>query len=73
MQERHLNLKDVKLKLVMGRRIGASLNHWKRVCGAVESLKGPGQVLYWQLKPVDDGFDVGAMGCGSNRRVLPKP
>jgi hypothetical protein len=67
MQERHLNLKDVKLKQVMGRRIGASLNHWKRVRGALESLKGPGQVLYWQLKPVHDGFDVKALPNAANK------
>jgi len=59
MRERGLNMKDVKLKQTMGKRIGASLNHWRRVRGALESLKGPGQVLYWQIKRVDDGFDVG--------------
>jgi hypothetical protein len=58
MRERGLNMKDVKLKRTMGRRIGASLNHWRRVRGALESLKGPGQVLYWQIKKVDDGFDI---------------
>lgn len=59
MRERGLNTKDVKLKRTMGRRIGASLNHWRRVRGALESLRGPGQVLYWQIKRVEDGFDAG--------------
>lgn len=58
MKERGLNMKDARLRQTMGRRIGASLNHWRRVRGALESLKGPGQVLYWQIKRVDDGFDV---------------
>lgn len=50
MQGRGLNIKDAKLRQTMGKRVGASLNHWRRVRGALESIQGPGQVLYWQIK-----------------------
>ena len=55
MRERGLNMKDAKLRQTMGRRIGASLNHWRRVRRVLESLRGPGQVLYWQIKRADTG------------------
>ena len=58
MRERGLNLKDVKLKRTIGRRVGAALNHWRRVRGALESMMGPGQVLYWQIKPEQSHISV---------------
>lgn len=56
MRDRGLNMDDAKLRQTMGRRIGASLNHWKRKRGALESIRGDGQVLYWQIKRVDGDF-----------------
>lgn len=49
MKERGLNMDDVALRRTMGKRIGACLNHWRRVRGVVESLRGPGQVNLWQI------------------------
>lgn len=50
MQERGLDMNNVQLKRTMGRRVGASLNHWKRVRGLVTSMPGPGQVNMWEIK-----------------------
>ena len=50
MRDRGLNMEDARLRQTMGKRVGASLNHWRRVRGVLESLPGPGQVLYWQIK-----------------------
>ena len=49
MKERGLDLNDAPLRRTMGRRIGACLNHWRRVRGVVKSMPGPGQVLLWEL------------------------
>jgi len=50
MRGRGLNMDDAKLRQTMGKRVGASLNHWRRVRGVLESMPGSGQVLYWQIK-----------------------
>ena len=47
MRERGLDLNDVRLKRTMSQRVGACLNHWKRVRKVVRSIPGPGQVLLW--------------------------
>jgi hypothetical protein len=49
MKERSLDLNGVALRRVMGRRIGACLNHWRRVRGILKSIPGPGQTLLWEL------------------------
>lgn len=49
MKERGLDLNDAPLRRTMGRRVGACLNHWRRVRGAVKSIPGPGQVLNWEI------------------------
>jgi len=58
MKERGLNMKDAKLRQTMGKRVGAALSHWRRVRGALESMKGPGLVLYWQIKRTANGFET---------------
>lgn len=57
MRDRGLNLDDAKLHQTMQRRVGASLNHWRRVRGVLESMPGSGQVLYWQIKRADGTFE----------------
>jgi len=49
MKERGLDLNDVALRRTMGKRIGACLNHWRRVRHVVKSIPGPGQVNLWEL------------------------
>ena len=49
MRERGLDQNDVALRRTMGRRIGACLNHWRRVRHVVKSMPGPGQVLLWEI------------------------
>jgi hypothetical protein len=49
MKERGLDVNDTTLARTMGRRVGACLNHWRRVRGMVRSIPGPGQVLLWEL------------------------
>lgn len=49
MRERRLDLNGARLWQTMGRRVGACLNHWKRVRKIVRSLPGPGQVLLWEV------------------------
>ena len=49
MRERGLDLNDTRLKQTMGRRVGACLNHWRRVRGVVKSMPGPGQVNLWEV------------------------
>ena len=49
MRERALDLNDARLCRTMGQRVGASLNHWKRERGVIQSMPGPGQVLLWEL------------------------
>ena len=49
MKERGLDMNDVALKRTMSKRIGACLNHWRRVRGVVKSMPGPGQVNLWEL------------------------
>ncbi len=49
MQERGLDQNDKRLSRTMRQRVGACMNHWKRVRGVVRSIPGPGQVLLWEL------------------------
>jgi hypothetical protein len=49
MRKRGLDLNDLTLKSTMGRRVGACLNHWKRIRGVVRAMPGLGQVLLWEL------------------------
>jgi hypothetical protein len=49
MRDRGLDLSDIRLHKTMQQRVGACLNHWKRVRGVIRSLPGPGQVLLWEL------------------------
>jgi hypothetical protein len=49
MRERGLDLNDTQLKRTMSRRVGACLNHWRRIRGVVRSMPGPGQVLLWEV------------------------
>ena len=49
MRERGLDVSDASLKRTMSRRVGACLNHWRRVRGIVKSMPGPGQQLLWEI------------------------
>ena len=49
MKERGLDANDLALKRKMGQRVGACLNHWRRVRGVVRSMPGPGMVNLWEL------------------------
>jgi hypothetical protein len=49
MAERGLDPNDLQLRLTMSRRVGACLNHWKRIRGAVRSMRGAGQVYVWEV------------------------
>jgi hypothetical protein len=49
MKGRGLDVNDVALKRTMGRRVGACLNHWRRVRGVVKSIPGPGMVNLWEV------------------------
>lgn len=49
MKGRGLDVNDSALKRTMGRRVGACLNHWRRVRGVVKSMPGPGMVNLWEV------------------------
>ncbi len=49
MRDRGIPLDDLKAKRVMLRRVGASLNNWKRVKKILKSAPGPGQTLIWEI------------------------
>lgn len=57
MRERGLNVDDAKLRQTMGRRVGASLAHWRRERGVLESFRGEGQVHYWRIKQDGAGLN----------------
>jgi hypothetical protein len=49
MKERGMSLDDLKAQRVMIRRVGASLNNWKRVKKVLKSSPGPGDTLMWEI------------------------
>jgi len=49
MNERGLDIKDAKLHRLMQQRVGACLNHWRRVRGVLKSSEGPGGMLFWEV------------------------
>jgi hypothetical protein len=51
MSERGLDVNDARLHRLMQQRVGACLNHWRRVRGALKSTSGPGGMLIWEVLP----------------------
>jgi len=49
MKERGLPVDDLKARRVLLRRVGVSLNNWKRVKKLLRSYPGPGDTLTWEI------------------------
>jgi hypothetical protein len=49
MKRRGLSVDDLRLRRTMLQRVGAMLNHWKRVKRFLKSPPGTGQMLMWEI------------------------